>query len=45
MGQKSFHVGEGEEARYLKLVLNMMVGLTSAMVGEALTFGKKDGMD
>ncbi|MBW2046417.1 MAG: NAD(P)-dependent oxidoreductase, partial [Deltaproteobacteria bacterium] len=28
MGQKSFHVGTGEEARYLKLVLNMMVGLT-----------------
>ena len=45
MGQKSFHVGEGEEARYLKLVLNMMVGLTSAMAGGALTFGKKDGMD
>ena len=45
MGQKSFHVGGGEEARYLKLVLNMMVGLTSAMVGEALTFGKKGGMD
>ncbi len=45
MGQKAFHVGEGEEARYLKLVLNMMVGLTSAMVGEALTFGKKGGLD
>ena len=45
MGQKTFHVGEGEEARYLKLVLNMMVGLTSAMVGEALTFGEKGGMD
>ena len=44
MGQKVFHVGEGDEARYLKLVLNMMVGLTSAMVGEALTFGKKGGM-
>ncbi|MGD9038764.1 MAG: NAD(P)-dependent oxidoreductase [Desulfobacteraceae bacterium] len=45
MGQKSFHVGTGEEARYLKLVLNMMVGLTSAMVGEALTFGESGGMD
>lgn len=45
MGQKTFHVGDGEEARYLKLVLNMMVGLTSAMVGEALTFGEKGGMD
>jgi len=45
MGQKSFHVGNGENARYLKLVLNMMVGLTSAMVAEALTFGEAGGMD
>ena len=45
MGQKSFHVGNGEEARYLKLVLNMMVGLTSAMTAEALTFGERGGMD
>jgi len=45
MGQKSFYVGSGEEARYLKLVLNMMVGLTSAMVAEALTFGEAGGMD
>jgi len=45
MGQKSFHVGTGEEARYLKLVLNMMVGLTSAMTAEALTFGERGGMD
>ena len=45
MGQKSFHVGTGEEARYLKLVINMMVGLTSAMVGEALAFGESGGMD
>jgi 3-hydroxyisobutyrate dehydrogenase-like beta-hydroxyacid dehydrogenase len=45
MGQKSFHVGDGEQARYLKLVLNMMVGLTSAMTAEALTFGEVGGMD
>jgi len=45
MGQKHFHVGTGEEARYLKLVMNMLVGLTSAMVGEALTFGEAGGMD
>jgi len=45
MGQKSFHVGTDEEARYLKLVLNMMVGLTSAMTAEALVFGEKGGMD
>lgn len=45
MGQKVFHVGNGDEARYLKLLLNMMVGTTSAMIAEALTFGKRGGMD
>jgi len=45
MGQKTFHVGTGEEARYLKLVMNMMVGLTSAMAAEALTFGEAGGMN
>ena len=45
MGQKVFHVGTGDEARYLKLVMNMMVGLTSAMVAEALTFGEAGGMN
>lgn len=45
LGQKHFHVGTGEEARYLKLVMNMMVGLTSAMAAEALTFGEAGGMN
>lgn len=45
MGQKVFHVGTGDEARYLKLLLNMMVGITSAMAGEALIFGEKGGMN
>ncbi len=45
MGQKVFHVGTGEEARFLKLVMNMMVGLTSAMAAEALTFGEAGGMN
>ena len=45
MGKISLHVGTSEEARFLKLTLNMMVGLTAAMVGEALTFGKRGGMD
>ena len=31
--------------RILKLAINMMVGLTAAMVGEALTFGEAGGMD
>ena len=45
LGQKVFHVGYKEEARYLKLLINMMVGITSAMVAEALVFGKRAGMD
>jgi len=42
--KKAFHVGAGEEARYLKLVLNGMVAATSALLGEALAFGKKGGL-
>ena len=45
LGQKVFHVGEGSEALYLKLLINMMVGVTSAITAEALTFGKKGGLD
>lgn len=42
--KKTFYVGEGEEARYLKLVLNSMVAATSALLGEALAFGNKGGL-
>jgi 3-hydroxyisobutyrate dehydrogenase-like beta-hydroxyacid dehydrogenase len=42
---KQYHVGEGEQARYLKLVLNAMVGATSALVAEALAIGRSGGMD
>lgn len=42
---RQFHVGPAEEARYLKLVVNMMVGTMSALVGEALVFGLKGGLD
>jgi 3-hydroxyisobutyrate dehydrogenase-like beta-hydroxyacid dehydrogenase len=45
MGRNIFHVGEKEEARYLKLLINMMVGITSAMTAEALAFGKKGGLE
>jgi 3-hydroxyisobutyrate dehydrogenase-like beta-hydroxyacid dehydrogenase len=45
MGKNLFYIGEGEEARYLKLLLNMMVGATSAVVAEALTFGERGGID
>ncbi len=41
---RRFYVGEAEEARYLKLVLNAMVGATSALLGEALTLGLKGNL-
>ncbi len=41
---KRFFIGEGEEARYLKLVLNALVGATSALLGEALTLGLKGNL-
>lgn len=45
MGQKIFYLGAKEEALYLKLVHNMMVGMTSQMLAEAVTFGQKAGLD
>ncbi len=43
--RKTFHVGVGEEARVMKLVLNSMVAATSALLGEALAFGVSGGLD
>jgi 3-hydroxyisobutyrate dehydrogenase-like beta-hydroxyacid dehydrogenase len=43
--RKTFHVGEAEEARVMKLVLNSMVAATSALLGEALAFGQSGGLD
>jgi 3-hydroxyisobutyrate dehydrogenase-like beta-hydroxyacid dehydrogenase len=45
LGRKVFHVGPADEARYLKLLVNMMVGITSAMTAEALVFGKRGGLN
>lgn len=42
--KKAFHVGEAEEARFLKLAINSMVAATSALLGEALAFGLKGGL-
>jgi 3-hydroxyisobutyrate dehydrogenase-like beta-hydroxyacid dehydrogenase len=41
LSTRQFHVGPAEEARYAKLVLNALVGATSALLGEALTLGQK----
>lgn len=43
--RKSFYVGEAEQARTLKLVLNTLVGATSALFAEALAFGRKGGLE
>jgi 3-hydroxyisobutyrate dehydrogenase-like beta-hydroxyacid dehydrogenase len=42
--KKAFYLGAGEQARYLKLAVNSMVAATSALLGEALAFGKKGGL-
>jgi 3-hydroxyisobutyrate dehydrogenase-like beta-hydroxyacid dehydrogenase len=41
---KQLHLGIGCEARVMKLSLNMMVGMTAAMMGEALALGQKNGL-
>ena len=41
---KQFWVGEGDEARYLKLAINVLVGGTSALLGEALAIGQRSGL-
>ena len=45
LGDKFFYIGEGEQARYLKLCINTMVGISSSMMGEALAFGEAGGLD
>jgi 3-hydroxyisobutyrate dehydrogenase-like beta-hydroxyacid dehydrogenase len=43
--KKAFLVGAGEEARYLKLSINAMVGATSALLAESLMLARKGGID
>lgn len=44
-GPSQFYLGEGEQARLMKLVVNLMIAQTSAMLAEALTLGRKGGLD
>ena len=39
-----FWVGEGEEARYAKLAVNLMVAVTAGMLKEALALGTQGGI-
>lgn len=45
LGPSQFFLGEGEQARLMKLVVNLMIAQTSAMLAEALTLGRKGGLD
>lgn len=44
MAARKFYLGAGDEARYMKLVLNAMVGATSSILGEALLLGERGGL-
>ncbi|MEP4379387.1 MAG: NAD(P)-dependent oxidoreductase [Alphaproteobacteria bacterium] len=45
MSGQHFYLGADEQARYLKLVINLLVGTTGAVLAEALTLGRKGGLD
>jgi 3-hydroxyisobutyrate dehydrogenase-like beta-hydroxyacid dehydrogenase len=44
LGPAQFWLGEGEQARLMKLVVNLMIAQTSAMLAEALALGSKGGL-
>ena len=39
------YVGEAEQARYMKLVINLVVANTAAVMAEALALGRKGGLE
>ena len=45
IGPKVVYVGEGERARVVKLVLQVLVGGTAELLGEALVLGESGGVD
>lgn len=44
LGPTRFWVGDGEQARLMKLVVNLMIAVTSGMLAEALALGRKGGL-
>jgi 3-hydroxyisobutyrate dehydrogenase-like beta-hydroxyacid dehydrogenase len=44
IGPNIFYLGEAEEARVMKLALNLMVGGTMQLLAEALTMGESSGL-
>jgi 3-hydroxyisobutyrate dehydrogenase len=44
-GPHQFYLGTAEQARLMKLVINLMIAQTSAMLSEALNLGQQGGLD
>ena len=44
-GPNQFYLGTGEQARLMKLIVNLMIASTSGMLSEALALGQKGGLD
>ena len=44
LAARRFYLGEGEQARFMKLVLNTLVGATSAVLSEAMLLGEAGGL-
>jgi 3-hydroxyisobutyrate dehydrogenase-like beta-hydroxyacid dehydrogenase len=42
---RQYYVGDDQQARYLKLAINHLVGSTAVLLAEAPTLGKKGGLD
>ncbi|CAB3761955.1 NAD(P)-dependent oxidoreductase [Paraburkholderia humisilvae] len=45
LSARQYYVGEDQQARYLKLAINHLVGSTAVLLAEALTLGTKGGVD
>lgn len=44
-GKTHFYLGQGEEARVIKLVINLMIAGTAGLMAEALVLGEKGGLE
>ncbi len=44
LSTRQFYLGTGEEARYMKLVINTLVGASSAILAEAVALGESGGL-
>ncbi len=45
LGRKVAYLGPGEEARVMKLAVNLLIAVTNGALAEALSFGGRHGLD